>query len=203
MWQECGNLPQSDRQPDSFLQSQSSRQANSFSQTDTTLRAQAVFIHCSSWPAVCTPTQALATQRPQLQLHLQLACTQPSGNGMKVRASNRLASVPAVPPAPASSLAAPLSARVLHGSSPTCEGSNSMHRRPSTLPRTHRALPANSSLSCTKRRPSVSPPVSPLPYEFSPASPVRIHRTVTKEDTATRRPFSGPHRQHSSVMRAT
>jgi hypothetical protein len=88
-------------------------------------------------------------------------------------------------------LAAPLSARVRHGSSPTCEGSNSTHRRPptlaakhhasrtthhvarsnatrlwpSTLQHTHRALPADSSPNRTKRRLPVSPPVSPLPLQ--------------------------------------
>jgi hypothetical protein len=207
--------PPTVRQTTRLLRSQSSRQANSFGQTDTALRAQAVFIHCSSWSAVCTPTQAPANQHPQLQLHLQLARTQPSGNRIKMRASNRLASVQSVP---ASSLAALLSARDHHGSSPhlrwqqlyapqtvdpTCvrlthhaARSNTTHCSPSTLPCMHRALPADSLLSRPKKRLSVSLPISPLPCEFSPASPVRIHRTVTKEDAATKRPFSGP--QHPS-----
>jgi hypothetical protein len=91
----------------------------------------------------------------------------------------RLASVRPVSAVPSSSLAAPLSVGVRHGSSPTCEGSNSTHHRQSTppgyasrttqhaatlrtvgrrhSPRTHRALPADSLLNRTKRRPSVSP----------------------------------------------
>jgi hypothetical protein len=175
---------------------------------DTTLRAQAVFIHCSSRPAVCTPTQVLANQRPQLQLRLQLARTQPSGNWIKMLASNRLALV-SVP----SSLAAPLSARVRHGSSPTCEGSNSRHRRPSTLPayasrttqhaatlrtvgrrhcraRTGRCQP-------TLRRTAPKEDRQPVrrshryPCKFLPASPARNHRAATKEDAATKRPLSG------------
>jgi hypothetical protein len=85
----------------------------------------------------CTSTQALANQRPQLQLRLQLARTQPSSNGIKCGPPSVSQSVSrsdrSVPPAPAS-LAAPPSARVRHGSSPTCKGSNSTHRRQSTLP---------------------------------------------------------------------
>jgi hypothetical protein len=69
--------------------------------------------------------QVLANQRPELQLRLQLARTQPSGNGIKCGppASSFSQSVSisrsdrSVPPAPAS-VAAPLSAGVRHSSGP-------------------------------------------------------------------------------------
>jgi hypothetical protein len=70
--------------------------------------------------------------------------------------------------------------------------SNATHRRPSTLPRTHLELPADSPPSRTKGRPSARPPVSPLPLQvptgISSPQPPGCH----KEDAATRRPFSGP-----------
>jgi hypothetical protein len=178
-----GNLPQSDRQPNSFLRTQSYRRPDSFGHSQADKQTQ----HCerrqylytaAGGLALHTPTQALANQRPQLQLCLQLAHMQPSGNRIKMRASNRLASVRSVgsvPPVP-SSLAAPILARVRHGSSPTCEGSNAMHRRPSTLLRMHRALSADFSPNRSKRRPSASLPVSLLPLQVptgisSPLSP--------------------------------
>jgi hypothetical protein len=98
------------------------------------------------------PIQALANQRTQLQLRLQLARTEPSFNGIK-----------GGPQQAKSALTAPLSTRERHISSsvpvrpaersdrqyhqqlrprrefitaaaPTCVGSNSTHRRQSTLP---------------------------------------------------------------------
>jgi hypothetical protein len=110
--------------------SQTDKQTPSVEQTPRSERRQYLYTAVRDLVA-CTPTQALANQRPQLQLRLQLARTQPSCNGIKMRASNRLASVRSVSAIPS---AASLSARVRHGSSPTSEGSNSTHHRQSTLP---------------------------------------------------------------------
>jgi hypothetical protein len=188
------SVTQSYRQPNTFGHSQADSQTPSVEQTTCSKHRQYLYTAACGL-AARTPTQALANQHPQLQLRLQLARTQPSGNGIKMRASNRPASVPAVP----SSLAAPLSARVRHGSSPTCEGSNSTHRRPSTLSvyawsntqhaatlRTlGRRLPRARTGSCQptlrriapkEDRQSVRPPVSPVPPQVptgisSPQSP--------------------------------
>jgi hypothetical protein len=123
----------------------------------------------------------------------------------------RLASVSVVPSSP---LAAPLSARVRHGSSPTCEGSNSMHRRLSTLPahtpcimhhaatlhtvdrrlcraRTGRCQPTLRRIAPKEDRQSVRLSHC-YPCEFLPASPARDHRADIKEDLAAKNaPFKG------------
>jgi hypothetical protein len=130
-----------------------------------------------------------------------------------MQASNRLASVRSVgsvPPVP-SSLAAPPSARVRHGSSPTCKGSNSTHCRPSTLPayasRTTQHTAMLRTVGCrlcrartrhcqpTFRHTAPKEDRQPVrrshryPCKFLPASPARYHRAATKEDAATKTPF--------------
>jgi hypothetical protein len=104
----CGNLPHSDRQPNSFLRWHSHtdgqtpsitvKQTSKLLSVEQTPRSERwLLLYTAVCDLVaCTPTQALANQRPQLQLRLHLACTLPSGNGIKLRASNRLASVTAV-----------------------------------------------------------------------------------------------------------
>jgi hypothetical protein len=87
-------VAQSYRRPDSFSHSHTDKQTPSVKQTTCSKRRQYLYTAACSL-AACTPTQALANQRPQLQLRLQLAGTQPSGNGIKMRASSRLASVAA------------------------------------------------------------------------------------------------------------
>jgi hypothetical protein len=119
------SVTQSYRRPDFFGHRQPDKQTPSVKQTPHSKRRQYLYTAARG--------RSSANQRPQLQLRLQLARMQPSSNRIKMRASNRLASVRSVPAVP-SSLAASLSARVRHGSSPTCEGSNSTHCRPSTLP---------------------------------------------------------------------
>jgi hypothetical protein len=144
-----------------------------------------------------------------------------------MRASNRLASVsqsvPVWPPAPAS-LAAPLSARVCHGSSPTCKGSNSTHRRQSTLPTyaTRTLITQHATTLCTVGRrlcrahtgccqPTLRQagpkedrqPVRRChryPCKFLLASPARNHRAATKKTQLQNRSFSGP--QHSAPAAA-
>jgi hypothetical protein len=77
---------QSYRRPDSFGHSQADKQTSSVEQTTCSKRRQYLYTAACGL-AVRTPTQALANQRPQLQLRLQLARTQPSSNGIKMRAS--------------------------------------------------------------------------------------------------------------------
>jgi hypothetical protein len=156
----CGNLPQSDGHPSSLfnhsytdgqapsmaviqtarlLQPQSNRQANSsVEQTPCNKLRQYLYTTVRNLVA-STPTQVLASQCSQLQLLLQLAHTQPSSNRIKCRppAGSSISQHQQIRPvsitAPAS-LGAPPSEGVRHGSGPTCEGSNSTHRRQSTLP---------------------------------------------------------------------
>jgi hypothetical protein len=118
---------QTENQTPSFGHSHTDSQTPSVKQTLCNKRRQ--YLYTAAFGLIVhTPTQALANQRPQLQLCLQLARIQPSGNGIKMQASNRLVSVPsvrsvpAVSSVPSPSLAAPLSARVHHGSSPHLRG---------------------------------------------------------------------------------
>jgi hypothetical protein len=77
----CFDLGPTDGQTPSLAQSY--RQANSLvDQTPCSKRRQYLYTTVRDLTA-CTATQTLANQCPQLQLRLQLARTQPSGNGIK------------------------------------------------------------------------------------------------------------------------
>jgi hypothetical protein len=80
-WYMCGNLPQSDGRPDSFSHSQTDKQSP-WSNRHRVANAGSIYtLQLAAWLPV--QPQALANQHPQLQLHLQLARTEPSGNGIK------------------------------------------------------------------------------------------------------------------------
>jgi hypothetical protein len=126
--------PPTDRRPHSF--GGTVRQTSKLLGQHTPRSGRRQFLYTA---ARGRPIEALANQRPQLQLRLQLVRTQPSSNGIKCRPpassfSQLVSDSMTTSTSTSINIAAPPSAGVRLGSGPTYEGSNSTHCRQLILP---------------------------------------------------------------------